>query len=592
MLALESRVRRRRAMAWNRTVGRVAAPAAPARAAQSVAASVVLAAGMVLWSAVAAAEAAPRVALVVGNGGYDPENIRRLDNPVNDARLMARTLEKVGFEVSLVTDADREAMEEAVEAFGKRLGDAGRDAVGLFYFAGHGVEARGVNYLIPLGARIGSEMEFRRKAVPAPYVLDWMQDAGNRLNMLILDACRDNPYGGTRGGARGLAPMTGGPSGSLIAYSAGPGKVATDGDGENSPYTLALAQTLLEPGLPVEEVFKRVRIRVEADTRGDQTPWENTSLKGDFYFAPPRESDGGPGPAADGVGDDGRGRVEGAGGLVKAQRMETERRFWASIEGSRNPAKYRAYLRKYGEDGEFVDLARIELEELEGGGRAAAETGEAASPAPEAVESSLGLERSERRLVQHALASLGHAPGTADGWFGDRTRRAIRRYQAAARAEATGYLTVEQAKALVARGEEVARAQAKAEAERREHERQATAPGRRFRDCEGRWCPEMVVVPAGSLSRWGSPQSENRDGAPTRVRVHRVTHCESVFGGCARGHVRASGTHAAAAEGCTHNPDDQGWGRGTTAGGGRELARCAAVRRVAVAQDGRSGTGC
>ena len=312
-----------------------------ARTRKEIATSVVLVAGLALWLALAgaAADAAPRLALVVGNGGYDPANITRLDNPVNDARLMASTLETVGFEVSLVTDADREAMNEAIEEFGKRLRVEGRDAVGLFYYAGHGVEAKGRNYLIPLGAEIGSELEFQSSAVRAQYVLDWMEYAGNRLNMLILDACRDNPYGGKRGGKRGLERMDA-PSGSLIAYAAGPGKTATDGDGENSPYTLALAQTLVEPGLKVEEVFKRVRIRVEEQTGEDQTPWENTSLKGDFYFVPADDND------------------------------DTERTFWDSIKNSRNPVKFRAYLEKYGEDGEFAALARIELEALEGGGGA------------------------------------------------------------------------------------------------------------------------------------------------------------------------------------------------------------------------------
>ena len=243
-----------------------------------------------LWCAVAgAALAPPRVALVVGNGGYDPANIARLDNPVNDARLMAKTLESIGFEVSLATDADRNAMTEAIEEFGKRLRRAGSEAVGLFYYAGHGVEAGGVNYLIPLGAEIESAMEFQGDAVPAQWVLSWMEAAGNRLNMVVLDACRNNPYGGKRGGARGLGRMDA-PSGSLIAYAAGPGQAADDGEGGNSPYTSALAEALLEPGLKVEDVFKRVRVRVERETGGEQTPWENSSLKGDFYFVP-REGD-------------------------------------------------------------------------------------------------------------------------------------------------------------------------------------------------------------------------------------------------------------------------------------------------------------
>ena len=219
----------------------------------------------VLWAVQAgvAAESTLRVALVVGNGGYDPANIVRLDNPVNDARLMAATLERVGFEVSLVTDAGQDAMRRAIKAFGRRLRGAGASAVGLFYYAGHGVEAGGSNYLIPVGADVESAMDLQSDAVPAQWVLSRMEAAGNRLNMVILDACRNNPYAGqVRGsGGRGLARMDA-PSGSLIAYSAGPGQVAADGEGENSPYTLALAEALVEPGMKVEEVFKRVRVRV------------------------------------------------------------------------------------------------------------------------------------------------------------------------------------------------------------------------------------------------------------------------------------------------------------------------------------------
>ena len=335
-----------------------------ARTRKEIAASVVLAAGMVLWLALAgaAADAAPRVALVVGNGGYDPANITRLDNPVNDARLMASTLETVGFEVSLVTDADRESMNEAIEEFGRRLKVEGRDAVGLFYYAGHGVEAKGRNYLIPLGAEIGSELEFQSSAVRAQYVLDWMEHAGNRLNMLILDACRDNPYGGKRGGKRGLERMDA-PSGSLIAYAAGPGKTATDGDGENSPYTLALAQTLVEPGLKVEEVFKRVRIRVEEQTGEDQTPWENTSLKGDFYFVPPREVDEDPGPVAGGVTEDADEGSKVDGNAVIAQRMAAERVFWESIMDSEDPADFDDYLGRY-TGGVYENIARRRRDKL------------------------------------------------------------------------------------------------------------------------------------------------------------------------------------------------------------------------------------
>ena len=149
--------------------------------------------------------ASSRVALVVGNGGYAEANIPPLDNPVNDAGVMARALETAGFDVRLVTEADQATMKAAIEAFGKQLVQAGQDSVGLFYYAGHGVEVRENNYLIPIGAQIESEVEFKTDAVPTEWVLSWMEAAGNRLNMVILDACRNNPYGGRyRGGVGGL----------------------------------------------------------------------------------------------------------------------------------------------------------------------------------------------------------------------------------------------------------------------------------------------------------------------------------------------------------------------------------------------------
>ena len=331
-----------------------------------VAVSVMLAAGVALWSAIAEAGAAPRVALVVGNGGYDPANISRLANPENDARLMARTLERVGFEVALETDAGQDAMKRAIKAFGKRLRGAGRDAVGLFYYAGHGVEAGGDNYLIPLGAEVESATDLETDSVPAQWVLSRMEEAGNRLNILILDACRNNPYEGrVRSGGRGLARIDA-PSGSYIAYSAAPGQVAADGEGENSPYTLALSAALVEPGLKVEDVFKRVRVRVEDETgrRGRmQTPWESSSLRGDFYFVPPREADDGPGPVADGVREDAQEGLEGGGHAVTAQRMETEREFWVTIKGSEDPADFDDYLERY-PGGVYESLARRRRDKL------------------------------------------------------------------------------------------------------------------------------------------------------------------------------------------------------------------------------------
>jgi len=228
--------------------------------------------------------AAKRIALVIGNSAYT--NVPALTNPKNDAELMAATLRSVGFEVALLINADRRKMGRAVRRFGKTLRAAGQEAVGLFYFAGHGNQAKGVNYLIPLDAEIESVADLEVEALSASNILSQMEDAGNTLNLVILDACRDNPYKGrVRSSARGLAKVQAA-SGSLVAFSAAPGQVAVDGIGDNSPYTAALVKAIKQPGLELGKVFRVVRKNVEEQTKGRQTPWEESSLKGDFHFVP------------------------------------------------------------------------------------------------------------------------------------------------------------------------------------------------------------------------------------------------------------------------------------------------------------------
>jgi len=243
----------------------------------------ILAVLMVLVCA-APALAEKRVALVIGNSAYTA--ISPLDNPKNDADLMAATLRDVGFEVVSATDVDVRAMGRAVRDFGKALRLAGKDAVGLFYYAGHGVQVGGANYLLPVGSEIDTEADLRIDAFSASDVLAQMEEAGNALNLVILDACRNNPFQGKfRSGSRGLARIKAA-SGALVAFAAAPGQVAADGAEANSPYTAALAVAMKEPGLAVEQMFKRVRVSVESQTGGAQTPWEESSLRGDFYFVP------------------------------------------------------------------------------------------------------------------------------------------------------------------------------------------------------------------------------------------------------------------------------------------------------------------
>jgi hypothetical protein len=224
-----------------------------------------------------------RLALVIGNGAY--REAPPLTNPVNDARLISQTLRGLGFDVIEVLDADQTMMKRAIQGFGAKLDQHGKDGVGLFFYAGHGVQARGKNFLMPVSAHIEREADLEIEAVPADSVLAQMEDARSRLNFVILDACRNNPFGrGFRSASRGLARMDA-PAGTLIAYSTAPGDVAVDGDGANSPYSENLARAMRQNGVPVEQTFKQVRLAVREATREIQTPWESSSLTGEFYFA-------------------------------------------------------------------------------------------------------------------------------------------------------------------------------------------------------------------------------------------------------------------------------------------------------------------
>lgn len=236
-------------------------------------------------SAAAPAGADDRLALVIGNAGY--RNVPALANPVNDARLMARTLRETGFEVTMVVEADRAAMERAVERFGQAVRGARPGTLALFHFAGHGVRNDGFNYLLPLGIDIQSEADIAREAVSAEWVQARIQAPGV-TSVMVLDACRNNPFGGRTDGSisdlgDGLARMTAGED-SLIAYATGPGEVAFDGIGGNSPYTAALARAIRTPGLDVEEIFEQVREEVETATAGAQIPWARFSLDSGVYI--------------------------------------------------------------------------------------------------------------------------------------------------------------------------------------------------------------------------------------------------------------------------------------------------------------------
>jgi uncharacterized caspase-like protein len=222
----------------------------------------------------------PRTALVIGNGAYGEFPLK---NPANDARDIAAKLRELGFQVIERIDANRQTMRQALREFEQQLRQ--QRGVGLFYYAGHGVQLKGQNYLIPVGVDIRQEFEIPDEGIDADAVLRAMESAGNGLNVVILDACRNNPFARSLG-SRGLARMEG-PVGAFIAYATAPGSISKDGTGRNSPYTQHLLAAMSMPGLSLEQVFKQVLVGVERDTGGSQVPWVASSLRGEFYFIPP-----------------------------------------------------------------------------------------------------------------------------------------------------------------------------------------------------------------------------------------------------------------------------------------------------------------
>ena len=529
--------------------------------------------------------AAPRAALVIGNASY--AHVPALANPLNDAADVGTALERLGFKVTRLENAGYAELRRGLQEFALA---ASASEVAVVFYAGHGIEVDRRNFLVPVDARLASDQDVEFEAVPLELVSRAVERASG-LRLVILDACRENPFavsmqraGATRSIGRGLARVE--PSGeTLVAYAAKEGTVAADGAGRNSPYSEALLAQLEEPGLEVGLMFRKVRDAVLAATGGRQEPFVYGSLssRGVYLAAKPAPSPvtgamtGVSAPDSPGSNrvtaerellfwesvKDSRdpsdirlylerysggtyealahNRLKRLEGLTKStgpsvstpkappksaregeMRLTVERDFWALVKESEEPSDLEAYLEHY-PGGVYVPLARLRLAQLKRGRSApqvasslpdvatsedspdvlAPPAASVAVSTPEELESSLGLERAERRRIQAGLASLGYGPGPADGLFGARTREAIRRYQAAKGFEATGYLTAEEAKALVALGEE-------------------GAPGRRFRDCSE--CPELVVVPSGSFMLGSPSGEEGRDG--DEGPLHRVSIAE------------------------------------------------------------------
>ena len=275
-----------------------------------------------------------RLALVVGNKSY--VEIEPLSNPAADARLMADALTQEGFTVTVLIDANLITLNGAIAKFGRDLRSAGADATGLFFYAGHGVQSFGTNYLLPVDVLLTDAADLDLVAVPTESVLRQMASARNRQNIVILDACRNNPFVNVPDlRDNGLAEMKA-PTGTFLSYSTSPGAVALDGSGVNSPFTKALAKYMPQPGVPIEQLFRQVRVDVLAKTGGLQTPWDTSSLTTEFSFRPAK--------------------------TLNPEEL-AEQQLWESINATRDPVQIVLFIRSY-KDSQYAAEARKLLIEV------------------------------------------------------------------------------------------------------------------------------------------------------------------------------------------------------------------------------------
>jgi hypothetical protein len=281
----------------------------------------------------------PKLALVFGNGKYSDAPLK---NSVNDARAMGDALVRIGFEVTEKLDATRAEMTAAIRAYTRSL--AARKCVGVFFYAGHGVQVAWTNYMVPVDAAIDRLEDVPRQAVAVTTLVSGLTRAANPMNVIILDACRDNPFGGDKTARpRGLSQMDAPPS-TLLAYATSPGNVASDGEGTNGLYTEHLLRELAVKEARIEDVFKRVRLGVRRKSNGLQIPWESTSLEEDFYFLPSEQ-------------------LKKLSDEEKQRLFKAELALWKSIQESQDPAPLEAYLRRH-PSGDFAELAQLQLDRV------------------------------------------------------------------------------------------------------------------------------------------------------------------------------------------------------------------------------------
>ena len=280
-----------------------------------------------------------KYALVIGNSKYADSP---LNNPVNDAVDMSAKLTQRAFNVTTLLDANKRQMKTAITSFTRKLKEG---SVGLFYYAGHGLEVKGDNYLIPISADIQSEADIEYEGINAGRILSNMGNADNSLNLVILDACRNNPFARSfRSSTRGLAKMTA-PTGSMLMYATKPGDVAADGEGRNGIFTQHLLESLDKPGLTAEQVFKKTAAGVYRSTNKKQSPYIEGVMFGDFYFLPDSSVESAmPEPA----------------NVSSDSLIQVELAFWQSAEKLGTSEGYTNYLEKY-PNGSFASLARQKI---------------------------------------------------------------------------------------------------------------------------------------------------------------------------------------------------------------------------------------
>lgn len=344
------------------------------------------------FSVTVPAQAEKRIALVIGNSNY--QNVPQLANPAADAKAIGQMLSAIGFKVDLQIDVDNLGLKRVLRRFED---DANKADIAVIYFAGHGLEVRGVNYLIPIDAKLADERDAPDEAIALDRLVEAVTGA-TQLGLIILDACRDNPFSirmkrqvASRSMSRGLARIEPEGAETLIAYAAKAGSTAEDGHGPHSPFTTALLNNLPSPGLDIELAFRRVRDEVLNATGDRQEPFTYGSLSGKpIYLVPSEKPIGSPPPSA---------------------QNSAELLFWSSVKDSRVAADYRAYLSSY-PNGIFAALAANRIAELEQSSSMPAAGSSAAysSPRPDELAWQLLNETTDEAALKHFAAQYPDSP--------------------------------------------------------------------------------------------------------------------------------------------------------------------------------------